>query len=1111
MYLSNFTPEEFQRQSDEPYIKKRYSTNLLNDILTEPKSRTIVVENFVQDLSIQGFKCLKTEFHLNWAMECLGYSFSLPPRKFFNTIMNSIEIYKEWLLNPILAPPFLQNNLGYYQREILCHFSLAFLQQNESLKQVDVCLEILKIICEFINSKNLEQETLLCLLKLLFKMTEEVLKNIRIAELLSQQTLKILFQVWLLSNTRDKQLWEDLDKMMYNYIDNPWVIISWNNVVLGLTKRVVNVLYGKFDKQFIVKFYEHESLNEAQMIFAPKVDNEQVLYFWYRLLRIFLSNKNYQDKSLDSRVALIIGINKVINQFLKACDLYNKNIKPKGTANKEMILCNQTPLSLQDYYKLLSSIFIHESKVGFSSSLQDSSLASKNNPIKDYLAIRDRIPIPSISGIFELFGSWLFGITKHNSIYTELERAEAIGMICKILARAKGPASQFDLEKFSIRMFYEILKKNLKTCNEIIINFSGLPKTNIKIIELILENFSFLQFIIDTLNENHLEIETKRHCFEIFLIFSNISEIYLGHKLANNLASIFLIHLADRDENSLLLLTWIICSYVTCLDNDSGTINSLLRGLVNRLGSLEENSRINYFALLNCIGMIPYLIDRSKPSIDVIKTNVKIMLSLIPHKGKSNEETVCRLLLCITDWIIAFPPVFFDQEIKSQMLKKLDYTKIYDKYPNFNDFLKELLLNAFNQPESIGLWSRKQDLNMRKDLFNTEHAVFTAEEMDNYVILHIKNHIGSYIWKITEVRDRMQKKSLNLQMTNLNIITQEIQYQKHPNTQVNTEEYLGNDFSSFQTIKKYFDKQKQIQTDFKNNSKTKPIFYKDIKNRKTTETEESNIDSAKFKIFRRFVSELGYLDINTLNMIHPQNKASKSLFQKIDMQSIKPLVIFPVIYLPTPDAQENIYLSSSAYYSEEFQEFLKSFGTLITGQGEYPYYCNPQLMRFRSCLFKSHAFLRSVVVSPALCQYDIKITLNEILDKYKNIVIWNERHNDRYSNKTPSIFNNIELNKTYCVVLTPIGNGLINVNLKVPLEKQGPLMDKMIVTLKHLPKLLLFTIYNLQHDFITRYTAWRRRVNMIEECFTNGFNEKQSNITDILFMNINDKDMKLGA
>lgn len=1110
MYLSNFTPEEFQRQSDEPYIKKRYSTNLLNDILTDPEARATVSDNFVQGLLAQGSKCLKTEFHLNWAMECLGYSFTLAPRKHFNTILNSIDIYGEWLLNPTTAPQFLQNHLGYYQREILGHFSLAFSQQKESLKQVDICSVILKIICEFINSQKLEQETWLCLLKLLFKMTEEVLNNIRIAELLSQQTSKTLLQVWLLSNTRDKQLWMDLDKMLYNYIDNPWVIASWANVVLGLTKRVLNLLYGNVDKQFRVKFHGHKSLNEAPEIFTPNLDNEQVLYFWYRLLRIFLSNKNYQNKSLDSRKELIIGINKVINQFLKVCDLDNESIKPKGPANKEPILCNQSPLSLQDYYKLLSSIFMNQPKINLSSSLQVSSLSPKNNPasVKDHLVARDRIPVPSISGILEFFGSWLFGVTRPNSFYTEQERAEAISMICKILARAKGPATKTDLEKFTTRIFYEIQKKNLKTCNDIIINFSDLPKTNIKIIELILENFSFLQFIIDTLNENHLEIETKRHCFEIFLIYSNISEIYLGQKLANNLASIFLIHLADRDENCLFLLTWTICSYVTCLDNDSGTINSLLRGLVNRLGSLEENSRTNYFALLNCIGMIPYLIDRSKPSIDVIKTNVKIMLSLIPHKGKSNEETVCRLLLCITDWIIAFPPVFFDQEIKSQMLKKLDYSKIYEKYTNFNDFLKELLLNAFNQPECIGLWSRKQDRNMRKDLFYTEYTVFSAEEMDNYVILHIKNHIGSYIWKITEVKDQVLKKPLHLQMTNINIETRENQNQNKNYTQVDTEECLGKDFSAFQGIKKYFDKQKQTQTDFKNNCKSKPVFYKNIKNRKIIETTETCIDSARFKIFRRFVSELGYLDFNTLNMIHPPNEASKSLFQKIDMQSIKPLVIFPVIYLPTPDAEESTYLSSSAYYSDEFQEFLKSFGTLITGQGEYPYFCKPHLLRFRSCLFKSHAFLRSVVVSTALCQHDIKITLSEILDKYKNIVIWNERHNDRHSNKTPSIFNNIELNKTYCIVLTPIGNGLINVNLKVPLEKQGPLMDKMIVTLKHLPKLLLFTIYNLQHDFITRYTAWRRRVHMIGECFANGFEEKQSNITDILFMNINDKDMK---
>lgn len=142
MYLSNFTPEEFQQQSDEPYIKKRISSNVLNDMIDNLDARALVAESLVLGLSKQGNESIRTEFHLNWAMECIGYSFNLAPRKYFSTIMLSITIYGNWLLNTTSAPGFLQMNLGFYQREILGHFSLAFSRQKDFLKQVEICTEI---------------------------------------------------------------------------------------------------------------------------------------------------------------------------------------------------------------------------------------------------------------------------------------------------------------------------------------------------------------------------------------------------------------------------------------------------------------------------------------------------------------------------------------------------------------------------------------------------------------------------------------------------------------------------------------------------------------------------------------------------------------------------------------------------------------------------------------------------------------------------------------------------------------------------------------------------------------------------------------------------------
>ncbi|OMJ77603.1 hypothetical protein SteCoe_22772 [Stentor coeruleus] len=1042
-------------------------------MIDNPEARALVAESLVLGLSKQGNQSIRTEFHLSWAMECIGYSFNLAPRKYFNTIMLSITIYGNWLLNPTSAPGFLQMNLGFYQREILGHFSIAFSRQKDSLKQVEICTEILTIIGEFIRTQKLELETWMCLLKLQLKMTEEVLNNSRILDLLSYKALKTFLQVWLCSNTRDEYLWNTFKDMLYKNFDNLWVVACWTSVVLGLTKRVLNLLYGNIDKPLKIKFYRPKGSYETREVFTPEIDSEQVFYFWYRLLMVFLNENDYEFKPVDSRVLLVKGISKIIFQFLEICDAGNMNTELEVHANLNTSMSYRASLCLQDCFKAYLNYFMG----------------------------RDRLPIPNITNILGLFRSWLYSITGSESFYTDLERSEAIKTHCHILSRAQGPCSIPDLEQFFIRVLYEMQSKSTKVCSEICMNFINLPKTNLKILEFILKPDGIPLMISDFLNDNLIEITTRRYCYKLLSIFANLSGTYNIKQLSSIITDAFFKHLGEeKDNEGLYLLIWTICSYLACLDNEEEILNALLRGLTGRLGSLDESIGNNFYVLIDCIGMLANLIDKSAVSIEVIKINVKNLISFIPRRGKNAEEIFCRIMLCIVDWVIAFPMVLCDQEIKNYLLKYLQMKKIFDKYTQFNEFLKDYLFNYIGTPECTGKWYKDYSKNKKSALFYSDTGVFSSEETEDYGIFNIKNHVGSFVWKVSQAEEDFQIKTTDITLNLSEKITTSQDYQEKTYTQIDFEDSLAEDFSSFLNIKHLYDKQQSLINDFKEKNIPTPSFCKVITNRKTPQIINQNQHKAKFKIIRKLASELGYLDIQTIKSIFPLNESSNPIFTNIDSETLQPLICFPIIYLPTPETNDITCMSSSVYYSEDFQDFLQSFGSRIFEDEDFPSFCKPHLEKFHSCLYKYHGFFHSVVVSPALCKKNLDFGIEKILEDYKVVVIWNERCNDRFSSKVPNIFHKVDKKTNYTVLLTPIGKKLINVNLEVPDEKQGPLLDNMIVSLKNLTKLLMFSIYNLECSFFTRYKTWKKRVDMIKECMSKDDGEKKDNIVDVLFM-----------
>lgn len=91
-------------------------------------------------------------------MECIGYAFSLPIEN-HTVISSAISLYKDWLLYKEKRPECFKSNEEYYQKEILCHFSLVFNKKKDPKKHAELCSDVLNIIKTFIRTQQVALKT----------------------------------------------------------------------------------------------------------------------------------------------------------------------------------------------------------------------------------------------------------------------------------------------------------------------------------------------------------------------------------------------------------------------------------------------------------------------------------------------------------------------------------------------------------------------------------------------------------------------------------------------------------------------------------------------------------------------------------------------------------------------------------------------------------------------------------------------------------------------------------------------------------------------------------------------------------------------------------------
>jgi len=404
--------------------------NILKNFPLEVKR--VVISSIVDYFNTQNAVAknfLTTTSHVEWVMEVVGHAFQMPIAD-HQTIDRAINVYNKWLFEADQRPTPVDENLQYFIQQIFNHFSLLFEErgldsggagtssQEERKYHIHLCNRVLDIFLQMgIKGDMLEEETWNHILKIILGITDSTLRGKRGLPELSYGLLKVLFELWLCSLSDDKSMWRHLQEHGILWSKNNATINQWNSVCIGLTNRVINLLYGPSEGTSVVRI-QWEGLNPKNNP-NPNVGNttteldlpdEYVYYAWNQFLHI-IGNPN---KLVDPEIHL---------KAFQGIEVITHSLAYVGT---------DPPIKK-----------LKEQKIDF------------------------RIPYaPDANSILDIFGQWYFeAVFRENATNFNQGRAVAYSALCKIFCRKGGNP----IHKRYLSLFYKALCQGLEDEDPIVV------------------------------------------------------------------------------------------------------------------------------------------------------------------------------------------------------------------------------------------------------------------------------------------------------------------------------------------------------------------------------------------------------------------------------------------------------------------------------------------------------------------------------------------------------------------------------------------------------------------------------------------------------------------
>lgn len=1099
MYAGCFSLEDFDRAGSSPFMPSRAATNVLNCLSSDQTAKQEITRCIVTSLSTRDSKCLRTEFHVSWAMECLGYAFSLPIDQ-QEVIQKAVNVYTAWL-SPVDRPECISSNESFYQREILCHFSLLFVErqtypQGGLQKHVDLCKATLLAIRALALRSDLARETWNTLLKVLLLIAKPLLSPITSRELATQLSpllFRVLLEVWVRSNTREQSLWLELQDCFAMWTHHIWLVRHWGAVVLGLTQRVISFMYSYGSQKVKIQF---SSQNPASHIEPLELDLqiEQVVYLWYQLLSIMLNNTKEQgpnDPEIHYKLARKVAC--LVDCFLEVC--INRN-DSRGMESPTFTKSLTMSSGLFALYKEFEKQHFQ------------------------YLTHMARLPVPSADGILGLFGSWLFAYAEKTHGY-EKGRAQAIGTLCRILSLATGPVREELLARF-----YSISAVCSKApgllASAYLRDSKGLLAKNHKGIRQLLVLTMVPEAVEKCLLDTNADLSTRKDCYSMlgsyvalpyyFLSLPFLAtqeriphlfiQIYEG--LEGSVKTTLLQALeGEKDSEQLRTLCWLICVYLATAPkaedlprDDLDNYVRFVHGIAIRLEAASDWQ--HSVDLIEVLTSLAHLL-RSKNIGDtrcVVGPLVMRLCQMVESKAARprTELQVSALIMCLLAWLICFPTVFQDPDLRNRCLQVTSKEVVKSCWEEANFFQQFLLTRLalqipaipFGQAQDMifsvsapKLTVQGPDLPCKyyiigKDALVTIYDSSKYNEDCDEALIVVRDCIGRFAWKAqvvyrtNSVPAEVPKSWFTLRELGKNSVLEE---QSDPSIEAaliaqfsDTEK---DDFAKFSELTK---KQRTIDFNFlSNRPNSSPVSTEPRANRSKTVS----------KTHRMLLSSLGILTLSNADSVAlVEGQEVASALRTLDRLSERDTHYLTVLYLRFPEMMDTTL--GNERYSSSFQAFMRNMGIKVSSEGHNSgiYEHLSELMEnIGAFLYTGDFSFEFVTISPAIMPADkLRGFSYQRLTQYSEVtLLWNERFTDPFSDKMPQILENAYIKKQNVIIVSPLGNGLCRIQLALKRYTPGPLQDHMVVPEVHLAQLVIRMVISIVGSVHSNRTSLVKR------------------------------------